>query len=122
MCILAVLKASTVSRTSPGLSSTNKTSTGALEFRSPMQPLKKYKNPLEVLRLNAQTVISHRKGPLLGTVPGGGDVHCRHLSSVIFNGGSHQVLKYLRQLRIVRGNDQQRIMSHHRAALFDSAA
>ena len=48
---------------------------GAGKLFALVQPLEHAENPFEVLRVDSQAVVLHRKYPLLSAVLGGGDVH-----------------------------------------------
>src|SRR5438445_1554668 len=94
----------------------------ALELRSPVQALKKDEDPFKVLWVNSHAIVPHGKNPFLATVFGGRDMHVRHFGAVVFDGVPDEVLKYLGQLRIVRRDGWQRIVSHHRTALLNRSS
>src|ERR1700724_871914 len=88
----------------------------ALELVSPVQPLEKDEDPLKVLRINPQAIVAHGKEPFMATVFPGRNVYVRDFGTAVLNCVPHEVLKYLGQLRIIRRDDWQRIVSHYRSA------
>jgi hypothetical protein len=77
----------------------------ALELVSSVQPLEKDKDPLKVLRINPQAIVSHGKDPFRATVFPGRDVYAWDFGTAVLNCVPDEVLKYLGQLRIIRLND-----------------
>ena len=91
--------------------------TGARILQSGVQTLKEDKDTLGILRLDANTIVAHRKLPLV-LVALGTDVDGGWRCSAKFDGIAHEVLEYLQQLGGVYQYGWQGRVCHHRAAFF----
>ena len=87
-----------------------------------MQPLKHAKNLFEVLRIDSQPVVLHRKCPSFAAILGDGDMDFGDSRTLVFDGIADEVLKQLNQLHIVCHDVGQRIVCHQRAFIFNGAA
>jgi hypothetical protein len=68
---------------------------GPVELFPFVQPLEHAKNPLEVLRLNSQSVVLHRKYPFGPGIAGSGNMHFWDSRTLVLDGIADQVLKQL---------------------------
>ena len=75
---------------------------GAAELFSFVQPLKHAENSFEILRVNAESVVFHRKTPFPVAIQSSGDMDPGNAGFLVFDGIADQVLKQLRQLHLVR--------------------
>src|SRR5687767_2352591 len=94
---------------------------GAGKLAPRMQPLEQTKNPVKVLRIDADPVVLDRKQPLRSGILDGADMDLRDGVAVILDRVADEVLKQLNQLRFIRQNAGEWIMRHPSATVFHGA-
>jgi hypothetical protein len=70
-----------------------------------VQPLEHSKDFFEVLRIDSQAIVSHRKYPDLLGIAGGRNMHLRRSRAVVLDGIANQILEQLNQLPFVSQNE-----------------
>src|SRR5437588_5981577 len=87
---------------------------GSRKLIAAMQTLEHDKDSFEVLRRDADSIVSYGKRQLLVSSKRK-NVYAMCLGAVILNGIGHQILKQLRQLHLTHHYRRQRIVSDNRA-------
>src|SRR4030095_3690564 len=87
-------------------------------FPARVQTLEDSENALEILRVDADAIVTHRKLPLSSAMFHI-DVDLRRTFAAVFDGIADEILEYLQQLRGISRNGWQRPMGHHSPTLLD---
>ena len=87
-------------------------------FISSVQTLEYGENSIKELRINAYTIILHRKDPLIALCPGR-DMNLRARMASKLDSIAYEILEELDHLHLIGYNSRQLIVGHRRPALFN---
>jgi hypothetical protein len=92
---------------------------GAGELVLSVQALEKDEDLFKVSRVDPESIVSYGKNPVIATGLRGGEVHVGDFGTSVLDCVPDEILKYLGQLRVVRPDGWQRIVSHHRTTFLN---